>query len=204
MDLKYDIYTIQNSQGTGENRQYVRLVQHEPMTDKELEAAIQNRCSLTKGDVAAVLRELHDICVQEFTMGRRVHIPELGYFSLSASLEMPEGQPDRKITGKEVRLAGINFRPESSLMDEVERGMHFIRSEYTTQSSQYTEEKLLEKIKEYLEENRFITTRALRLLFGLTQYTAQKWLKYFCEKGIMVKDGTKHSPIYFLKATGEA
>ena len=117
MDLKYDIYTIKNSQGTGENRQYVRLVQHEPMTDKELEAAIQNRCSLTKGDVAAVLRELHDICVQEFTMGRRVHIPELGYFSLAASLEMPEEQPDRKITGKEVRLAGINFRPESSLMD---------------------------------------------------------------------------------------
>ena len=57
----------------------------------------------------------------------------------------------------------------------------------------------ISKIKEYLEENRFITTRALRLLFGLTQYTAQKWLKYFCEKGIMVKDGTRHSPIYFLK-----
>ena len=88
MDLKYDIYTIKNSQGTGENRQYVRLVQHEPMTDKELEAAIQNRCSLTKGDVAAVLRELHGICVQAFSMGRRVHIPELGYFSLAASLEM--------------------------------------------------------------------------------------------------------------------
>ena len=32
----------------------------------------------------------------------------------------------------------------------------------------------ISKIKEYLEENRFITTRALRLLFGLTQYTAQK------------------------------
>lgn len=199
MDLKYNLYTIRNSQGTGESRQYVRLVQHEPMTDKELETAIQNRCSLTKGDVAAVLRELHDICVQEFSMGRRVHIPELGYFSLSASLEMPEEQPNKKVTGKEVRLAGINFRPESTLMDEIERGMHFVRSEYSTQSSQYTEEKLLEKIKEYLEENRFITTRAMRLFFGLTQYVAQKWLNHFCEKGIMVKEGTNHSPIYFLK-----
>ena len=45
----------------------------------------------------------------------------------------------------------------------------------------------------------FVITRALRLLFGLTQYTAQKWLKHFCEKGIMMKEGTKHSPIYFLK-----
>ena len=49
MELKYDIYTIKNSQGSGEDRQYVRLVQHEPMTDKELEAHIQNRCSHNQG-----------------------------------------------------------------------------------------------------------------------------------------------------------
>ena len=199
MELKYDIYTIKNSQGSGEDRQYVRLVQHEPMTDKELEAHIQNRCSLTKGDVAAVLKELHDICVQEFSMGRRFHIPELGYFSLSASLEMPEENPDKKITGKEVRLTGINFRPEAKLMEEVQRNVHFVRSRYSNQSPKYSEEKMLEKIKEYLQENRYITTRIMRILFGLTPYMAQKWLTHFCEKGIMVKEGTQHAPIYFLK-----
>ena len=35
--------------------------------------------------------------------------------------------------------------------------------------------------------------------FGLTPYMAQKWLTHFCEKGIMVKEGTPHAPIYFLK-----
>lgn len=199
MELKYDIYTIKNSQGSGEDRQYVRLVQHEPMTDKELEAHIQNRCSLTKGDVAAVLKELHDICVQEFSMGHRFHIPELGYFSLSASLEMPEENPDKKITGKEVRLNGINFRPEADLMNEIERNMHFVRSKYSSQSTKYTEEKLLAKLKEYFQENRYITVRLMRMTFGLTQYSAQKWLNHLCEKGIMVKDGTQHAPIYFLK-----
>ena len=199
MELKYDIYTIKNSQGSGEDRQYVRLVQHEPMTDKELEAHIQNRCSLTKGDVAAVLKELHDICAQEFSMGRRFHIPELGYFSLSASLEMPEENPDKKITGKEVRLTGINFRPEADLMNEIERNMHFVRSKYSSQSTRYTEDNLLAKLKEYFQENRYITVRLMRMTFGLTQYSAQKWLNYFCEKGIMVKDGTPHAPIYFLK-----
>ena len=199
MELKYDIYTIKNSQGTGEDRQYVRLVQHDPMTDKELEAHIQNRCSLTKGDVAAVLKELHDICVQEFSMGRRFHIPELGYFSLSASLEMPEENPDKKITGKEVRLTGINFRPEADLMNEIERNMHFVRSQHSNLSTKYTEEKLLARLKEYFQENRYITVRLMRLNFNLTQYSAQKWLNLFCEKGIMVKDGTQHAPIYFLK-----
>ena len=51
------------------------------------------------------------------------------------------------------------------------------------------EEKLLAKIKEYLQENRYITTRILRILFGLTPYMAQKWLNHFCEKGIMEKEG---------------
>ena len=199
MELKYDIYTIANSQGTGENRQYVRLVQHEPMTAKELEASIQDRCSLTKGDVAAVLSELRDLCVQAFAEGRRFYLPEIGYFSLAAGLEMPESNPDKKITGKEVRITGINFRPEASLLQEVKRKVHFVRSEYEHQSNQYTEEKLLHKIKKYLQENRYMTCRIMRSHFGLTQYTAQKWLNHFCEEGILVKDGTPRSPIYFLK-----
>lgn len=199
MELKYDIYTLRNSQGTGEDRQYVRIIQHEPMSEKALQERIQNRCSLTKGDVAAVLAELHDIAVQEFSEGRRFYIPEIGYFSLSASLEMPEDKPDKKITGKEVRITGINFRPEANLLQEVQRQAHFVRSKYTSQSTPYTEEKLLAKIQEYLKDNRYITARIIRYQFGLTQYTTQKWLKHFCEKGILVKDGTPRSPIYFLK-----
>lgn len=132
-------------------------------------------------------------------MGRRFYIPEIGYFSMSASLEMPEENPDKKITGKEVRITGINFRPEAKLMEEVQRNVHFVRSRYSNQSTKYSEEKLLAKIKEYLQENRYITTRIMRIHFGLTPYMAQKWLNHFCEKGIMEKEGTQHAPIYFLK-----
>lgn len=199
MDLKYDIYTIRNSQGSGESRTYVRLVQYEPMSEKALREKIQNRCSLTKGDVAAVLAELHDIALEEFAQGRRFYIPEIGYFSLSASLEMPEDNPDKKITGKEVRISGINFRPEARLLKEVQRNAHFVRSRYSSQSTQYTEEKLQAKLQAYLQDNRYITCRIMRTVFGLTHYAAQKWLKHFCEQGILVKEGTSHAPIYFLR-----
>ena len=198
MDLKYDIYSIRNSQGSGENRTYVRLVQYDPMSEKALREKIQNRCSLTKGDVAAVLAELHDIALEEFAQGRRFYIPEIGYFSLSASLEMPEDNPDKKITGKEVRISGINFRPEAKFLKEVQRNSHFVRSRYSSQSTQYSEEKLLAKIQAYLQANRYITSRIMRIEFGLTPYAAQKWLKLLCEKGILVKEGTLHAPIYFL------
>lgn len=197
--MKYDIYTLHNAQGTGEDRQYVRVIQHEPLSEKALLERIQKRSSLTKGDVAAVLSELHDIAVQEFSEGRRFYIPEIGYFSLSAGLEMSEEDPDKKITANEVRITGINFRPEAKFLQEIQEKTDFSRSRYSKQSTIYTEESLLAKIREYLQDNRYITCRIMRLQFGLSDYTTRKWLNHFCEKGILVKDGAMRSPIYFLK-----
>ena len=198
MDLKYDVYTITNAEGSGEERKYVRLKQHEAMTASELEATIQQRCTLTKGDVAAVFTELHDIVVSEFSMGRRVYVPELGYFSLAVNLEMPEDNPDKKITGKEVRLRGINFRPEAGLLQEIDRNVHFIRSEYTGRSNVFTEKKLWTVLQEFFQENRYLTISLMRMKFGLSRHMAQKWIDHFIDKGLLVKDGSPRSPIYFL------
>ena len=198
MDLKYDVYTITNAEGSGEERKYVRLKQHEAMTASELEATIQQRCTLTKGDVAGLFKELHDIVVSEFSMGRRVYVPELGYFSLAVNLEMPEDNPDKKITGKEVRLRGINFRPETGLLREIERNIHFVRSEYTGRSNSFTEEKLWTVLQQFFQENRYLTISLMRMKFGLSRHMAQKWIDHFIDKGLLVKDGTPRSPIYFL------
>lgn len=198
MDLKYDVYTITNAEGSGEERKYVRLKQHEAMTAHELEATIQQRCTLTKGDVAAVFSELHDIVVSEFSMGRRMYVPQLGYFSLAVNLEMPEDNPDKKITGKEVRLRGINFRPEAGLLQEIERNIHFVRSEYSSRSNFFTEEKLWARLQEFFKENRYLTVSLMRMKFGLTRHMAQKWIDHFIAKGLLIKDGTPRSPIYFL------
>lgn len=172
MDLKYDVYTITNAEGSGEERKYVRLKQHEAMTASELEATIQQRCTLTKGDVAAVFTELHDIVVSEFSMGRRVYVPKLGYFSLAVNLEVPEDNPDKKITGKEVRLRGINFRPEAGLLQEIDRNVHFIRSEYTGRSNVFTEKKLWTVLQEFFQENRYLTISLMRMKFGLSRHMA--------------------------------
>ena len=200
MDLKYDVYTITNAEGSGEERKYVRLKQHEAMTASELEATIQQRCTLTKGDVAAVFTELHDIVVSEFSMGRRVYVPKLGYFSLAVNLEVPEDNPDKKITGKEVRLRGINFRPEAGLLQEIDRNVHFIRSEYTGRSNVFTEKNLWTVLQEFFQENRYLTISLMRMKFGLSRHMAQKWIDHFIDKGLLVKDGSPRSPIYFLNS----
>ena len=111
---------------------------------------------------------------------------------------MPEANPDKKITGKEVRLRGINFRPEASLLQEIDRNIHFVRSEYSSQSTIFTEEKLWARLQEYFQENRYLTIKLMRMEFGLTRHMAQKWIDHFIAKGLLIKDGTPRSPIYFL------
>lgn len=199
MQLKYDLYTINNAMGSGKSRQYVRLILREPLTARELETAIEKRCSLTKGDVAAVLTELRDLCVQAFIEGRRFYIPEIGYFSLAASLNVDDNNADRKVTGHDVRIAGINFRPEASLVKEVSQGIRFVRTKHSNQSCQYTEQQMSEQVRAYLKEHGYITCKIMRTQFGLTQYLAQKWLNRLCNAGVIAKGGVPRFPLYVLK-----
>lgn len=203
MNVNYDIYIINNASGQNKTRKYVQLKQADPMTETELQKTIQSHCSLTKGDVAAVLTELHDIVIREFAMGRRVYIPGLGYFSMSAEIDALNKNSGKKITGKEIRLRRINFRPEKGIMSELKRSVCFVRTKRSSKSNEYTENQIVVRMKEYLRKNRFITCSIMRRMFGLTQYTAQKWLNLFVEKNVILKDGTRRFPIYFLNAKDE-
>ena len=204
MNVNYDIYIINNASGQNKTRKYVQLKQADPMTETELQKTIQSHCSLTKGDVAAVLTELHDIVIREFAMGRRVYIPGLGYFSMSAEIDALNKNSEKKITGKEIRLRRINFRPEKGIMSELKRSVCFVRTKRSSKSNEYAENQILVRMEEYLRKNRFITCSIMRRMFGLTQYTAQKWLNLFVEKNVIQKDGTRRFPIYFLNTKDEA
>lgn len=203
MNVNYDIYIINNASGQNKTRKYVQLKQADPMTETELQKTIQSHCSLTKGDVAAVLTELHDIVIREFAMGRRVYIPGLGYFSMSAEIDALNKNSEKKITGKEIRLRRINFRPEKGIMSELKRSVCFVRTKHSSKSNEYTENQIVVRMEEYLHKNRFITCSIMRRMFGLTQYTAQKWLNLFVEKNVILKDGTRRFPIYFLNTKDE-
>lgn len=196
MELKYDVYTIQNAEGTGEERRYVRLQQQDPKSGNELARSIEERCTLTDSDVKAMFAVLHDYAVQEMSEGRRFCVPGLGYFSLSVELEQDSEQPDKKIRGNDIRLRGITFRPEQQLVREIGRRISFVRSKYTSQSVKYTEDELWSKLTEYFKTTRLLTSRAMQKEFGLTQYSAQKWLNLFVTKGLLTKEGTRHSPVY--------
>lgn len=198
MSIKYEIHTIRNSQGTGENRHYAHIFENQPMSAKELESHIQASCSLTKGDVEAALSALRENMVRELSSGNRFYIPGIGYFSLSVDLDMPEGKPIEKVRADYISMRNIKFRPEASVLQDIRKNVSFERATFTTKSRQHTEETLLAGIKEFIANHHCINRRDMELTFGLRQSAALRWLRHFAETGVLRKAGARNSPVYFL------
>lgn len=198
MSIKYEIHKIKNAQGTGEERSFARIFQQSPHTDRQLESQIQDNCSLTKGDVQATLMTLRDCMIEALSQGSRFHIPEIGYFSLSVDLDLPEGKTADKVRGDYISVRNIRFRPDAELLNEVKSNVRFERAKFSSRSQQYTEEQLQSKLTAYLEAHNCITRRTLELEFGLRQSAALKCLKHFTATGLLKKEGSRTAPVYFL------
>lgn len=198
MEIKYEIHTIENSQGSGKCRQYAQLRSRQAMTTDELGDEVQQACSITRSDLKAVMTELSAVAIRELSQGNRFYIPEIGYLSLSVGIVKPTGKANKLITGKEICLRGINFKPEKKLLLNVQRRVSFVKSAYTTLSAKYTAETLWPRVEAYLGAHRFLTRRTMAEEFGLSYHMARKWLVRFVNEGRLVKDGTRQRLLYFL------
>lgn len=198
MAIKYEIQTIKNVQNTGRERRFAHIFEQEPMTTAELEAHIQNNCTLTRGDIAAVLKALRDCIQHDLMHGRRFCMPEIGSFSLSVDLDMPDDMPDDKARADYISVRGIRFRPDASLLGEVQRGASFERARFSSKSRQYTEEELVDKIRQFLALHKCIMRRDLEREFGIRQTAALKWLRKLTASGVLRKEGARTAPVYFL------
>lgn len=198
MSIKYEIHSIKNSQGTGKERHFAQIFDQPAMTAEQLKSHIQASCSLTKGDVEATLSALREHMTRELIEGHRFYIPSIGYFSLAVDMDMPEGKPIDKVRADYLSVRNIRFRPDATLLKEVRKGVRFERATFTTKSANLTEDELKEKITLYFATNNCLTRRAMEQEFGLRRNAALKWLRHFTETGLLKKEGSRNSPVYFL------
>ena len=198
MSIKYEIQSIKNSQGSGEERHFARIFEREPMTAEQLKSRIQASCTLTKGDIEATLSALREQMIHELSQGHRFYIPSIGYFSLSADLDMPDDKPIDKVRGDYISVRNIKFRPDAAMLHEVRGNVRFERATFSSESSLYTEEVLLAKIKEYLSTNHYINRRIMERQFALRESAALRWLRHFTATGVLKKEGARNAPVYFL------
>jgi len=198
MAIKYEIHYLPNAGGNDETRRFAHIFEEPAMNDKQMIERIAKHSCLGEGEVSAVLMRLRDIIEEDLKDGRRVNIPEIGYLSLSADLNMDDLKPDSKVRADYVSVKGIKFRPNADLLKQVKRHTHFEKSQYTSRSYPFSEETLKEKIKEYLKEHRSINRRTLEMEFHIRKQTALNWLKKLVDSGFLIKEGSRTAPVYFL------
>ncbi len=197
MELEYELKAIENAKGEGRSQRYVSLRQAEPLTAEQMEHEIESATTLTAADVRSVLTALRGMIVSELSRGRRVHIDGIGYLSLSVGLALP-GDDDKKITGKDVYLRGVNFLPEGRLLNAIRGNVSFRRGKRVSKSAEYTFDELWAKVKTYLSTHRFITVNVMREQFALSRRKATEGLTAMVTAGRLVKEGTPRRPVYFL------
>ena len=197
MSIKYELHTIKNADGNGTCRDYVHLFAAQPLGEREMEQQIEANCSLTEADLRATLVAIGRLMADELRSGRRFHIPEVGYFSLSAGLDIPAGRQARQVRANYISVRGIRFRPEAALIGAVRKGARFEKAEFSTKSRDYTEEDLWKATAAYIALNKCITRRDMEREFHLRETTARKWLRLFVERGLLRREGARNSPVYF-------
>lgn len=199
MNIKYEIHTLKNAGGEGVERKYVVLRHYKPLSENEMEQRIQNSCTLTAGDVKAVLSELRAIAVEQLREGNRFCIPGIGWLSLTTRLDKKAQKKGYKITGKDIYPKAIQLDTDGKFFNDVVSGIGFEKSQYSTRSQAYSEEDLWKKIAAYLSKKGFISSPLLQREFGLSRYYADKWISIFLKKGKIHKTGTAHNIIYVAK-----
>lgn len=198
MSIKYEVQHIENAVGSGEARPFIRLHQGAAMTTEQLAAKIAESSTLTPADVKAVMSELCHYAKEELKSGNRFYLPEIGYLSLSVGNTPPDKLPHGKITGKDIYVRNVDFKPEAKFLNEIKREVSFEKSHYVSKSVEYNEDDLWQKVEAYLTENRYITRHIMSIAFGLSKYKSAQWLVRFTEEGRLKRDGTAHEALYFL------
>lgn len=198
MSIKMDVHSIGNAGGGGAELRYVRLLPDAVRSRDRLKEDVCHSCSLTGGDVEAVLSALYDAALHDLSQGGRFYLPGIGYFTVRASVRLPRNVPVEKVKGNYVSVRGFRFKPERSLLVAVRAKARFIRLKGTTLSRRYTVEEMKTAFTSYLKQHGTMTRRTVQMQFSLTVYSARKWLRYFVDAGIIKKTGHKNAPVYML------
>lgn len=196
MAIRYEIHNIENSQGTGKERQYVQTIQSRGLTPQSLARAIQDMSSATEGDVNSVLSALTYFAQRELAQGGRFHLPGIGYLTLSVGFKEPPERSDKKITARQLRVRTINFRPEKQLLNGVRRDTTFEKSERSIVSVRYTADELWTQMDGFLTEKHYITRQQMMTRFGLSPYLTRQWLDRFVAEGRLRAEGSRAQRIY--------
>lgn len=201
MTIFYDWFENPKRSEDEETTLHVRPCFNGTVSTKVLVRKIQQRSSLTPGDVVAVLTELSEIVGEELQEGKQVHIDGLGHFAPTLTVEgrITPDEPLRE-RNRKVRFKGVSFRMDKELQQHI-GPVKVSRAHWETHSQPSTTEEREQRLTDYFSTHAFLTRRDLQYQLNLKKTAAIKLLQQWRAEGKLVNQGTAKQPIY-LPAPG--
>lgn len=195
MPILFDFYASPSDPEKEEKGNYhARVVRSHTVQIDDIVNNISKRCTLSKGDIRAVLDELGDELVYNLCEGNRVYLPGIGYFYLS--LSAPKNADPKTTRSQSIGIKAVEFRADSILKNGLESHARFERSDIKIHSSRLDIYEIDALLVDYFYENEFLTRTKFERLCGFTKTTAQRHLQRLMDEGRLVNVNTRHNPIY--------
>ena len=178
---------------TEKNPQMAVTVVNSKLTKtNELAEHINNACSVTESDIAAVLQALGKCVCEELLDGNRVELDHLGTFSLS--LTCGRKKLEDHVTKNDIRVKNILFTPCVE-MKQAMRTANIV-SGGPNPNKQLSDEVILRRLAKYFEEHEFMQRRNFEAVCECSRYTATKKLKELVKAGKLRAMGAKNVRFY--------
>lgn len=194
MGLEYDFYPNPIPEGSDRKpRLHARVVTKGTATTEWLAREINQRSSLTTGDVKAALDLLSSLLLQELSYGRRVHLEGLGYFSLT--LDCPPVKTEKEIRAESIKVRTIVFRAEAEMKKKV-RNLEISRARYKNKSKKLSDIEIDGLLTTYFMDHSYITPWEFSRICGFTASTTSRRLKKLVDDGKLYRLAHRKSSIY--------
>ena len=196
MTIHFDWFETPKPNAEGKTTLHARPSFNGTTDTKTIAKHIQQRCSLTVGDIVGVLSELSDVIGYEMQNGRQVHLKGLGYFAPTLGVD-GEVTADIKLQdrNRKVSFKSVSFRPDKEFRAAIGRPTRH-RTRLVTKSLTHTKEEIHQLLTGYFAKHAFLTRRALEDLLGLKKSAACSLLLTLKEEGALLNEGTPRQPIY--------
>lgn len=182
MKIKFDAMEVANSPLHADGKRYCRpvLVSPQVVTTEQMAQKVSEACTLTPVDINAVIESLSLQLLRQLQQGNTVRMSGIGTFSLSLKFDDPT-LSSAALSSRDVRVSGINFAPDGTLLSKLREGIHFERS-FFSRSQTVTEAEAVLALRAYFADHHLLKKSAFQHLLGLKYTRASTLLRSLVDK----------------------
>lgn len=197
MSVKYKL--LKNSKELSKLSEYrVVTIENQVVDIEQIGEDIQNATTLTPSDINAAIIAIRREMAIQLKMGNAVHLPGIGYFTLSVKGELYQDPRSKHFRLRKPMVRTVKFRPDMKMINTLSDTKFENATYQESISSIPKREDIDNAIVTLLSNQPFFSIRELRQYLNLSQVNAYRIAKKLEKEGKIRNIGKGRSKLFIL------